>query len=277
MEKHISKINYLINTEGIQKYKTKILSTKNMNIQDLNNNLKDYHINTKVYYEKQKLKGNPRPLPTFKFDNDKNIGYIKFYHFLWTNDIFLLRDLEKIKILVDKKLKIWEEKQYNKLIIDLTDFKDGHYISLVESLGYLFGNISLYGLINKEPKNIFTQPIWQNIKNNKLIEYLEVFRGSKLSFQGKISILVSKSTASGGLVSASIFSDRDNVKIIGQKPSEKISVNKTFILDNTDLYLSLPTKLIINTKGNIIENIVPNIITNNFNESLKQSYKYLLN
>lgn len=277
MEKHISKINYLINTEGIHKYKTKILSTKNMNIQDLNNNLKDYHINTKVYYEKQKLKGNPRPLPTFKFDNDKNIGYIKFYHFLWTNDIFLLRDLEKIKILVDKKLKIWEEKQYNKLIIDLTEFKDGHYISLVESLGYLFGNISLYGLINKDPKNIFTQPIWQNIKNNKLIEYLEVFRGSKLSFNGKISILVSKSTSSGGLVSASIFSDRDNVKIIGQKPSEKISINKTFILDNTDLYLSLPTKLIINTKGNIIENIVPNIITSNFKDSLKQSYKYLLN
>lgn len=277
MEKYLPRINYLINTEGIQKYKKKIKSKKNINIQDLNKIIKNYHVNTLVFYQKKKLKGNPRPLPTFKFDNEKNIGYIKFYHFLWTDDIFMLRELEKIKLLVTNKLKIWDDKKYNKLIIDLTEFIDGDYICLAESLGYLFGNISLFGLINNKSNISYTKPIWQNIKNYKIIEYLEVFRGSKFNLNYKISILVSKHTSSGGLIAASIFSNRDNIKIIGQKPSEKISINKTYILDNTNLYLSLPTKLLIDTKGNVIEFIIPHIITKNFNQSLKQSYNFLLN
>jgi len=87
-------------------------------------------------------------------------------------------------MLIENKINIWNEKS-NKLIIDLTEMTGGLYITIIEALYIILGDISLFAETSKNYNHIFTQPIWRNIKDSKILDYLEVFRGSKLKYTGK--------------------------------------------------------------------------------------------
>ena len=277
MEQYLSKINNLIKKYGIDKYKTKIKTNKkNLNLRDLNKLLKKYNKNTEVFIEKEiKQVSNPRPEPIFKFDNENNVGYIKFFRFLWTNDIYMLRDLERIKQMVTMKLKIWEEKDYNKLIIDLTEHTGGYYISVVESLSYILGDITLFAFVKKQ--ELLNNKIWINLRNNKVEDYPDLFRNSKFKFNGKIAVLISNKTNEGGEIVASVFKGRDNVKLIGSKTSGNILLLNTYLLDESEkLYIKLLNNMIQGFNNEIYdEGIEPDIKSDSKN-LLKVAYGWLM-
>ena len=280
MEQYLFKINQLIKTNGIPKYKINLKSKKqNLKLHEINNLLKKYHKNTKLFYFNEK-DSNPidlRPMPKFKFDNDKNIGFIKFYHFICTNDIYSQKDAERLKLMVSNKLNLWLEKSFNRLIIDLSECYGNLFNPIIESLSIILGNLSLFAFVKN--KSNFNSPVWINIKNRKILEYPEVFRGSKIKFKGKISVLVSNKTSSSAEIVASIFQGKENVKVIGQETNGKLFYTETFLMDSSDkLYLSLPSKLIQNSDLRVLcdEKIIPDIKTKNYLDSLKHAYNFLL-
>ena len=288
MEEYIPKINKFINSNG---FNDNIIITNktDLNIKQLNILLSKNHKNSVIYYSNDNIfdldkSKEKRPEPIFKFDNEKNIGYIKFFHFIWSNDIFTKRTLLNFKNLIENKLKIWEQKNYNKLIIDLTEQTGDSYINIIESLSYLLGDITLFSFINKnykQSRNNITEPIWINLKDDKINDYPQVFKSSKFKFNGKIAVLISNKTSDSGEFMTVLFKNRDNVLIIGSNTNGNLVKNNIFLLDNIDnknLYLSLTTKIIMDFKSNIYNTkfIQPDIKTNSFKDSMKKAYTYLL-
>lgn len=281
MEKYLPQINNLIKTCGISKYKNKLKpNKKNMNLLEINKLISNYHPNSKlIYLHNKNIVKEPRPNPILKYDNKKNIGYIKFFHFKGDNNIYTERDAKKIINLVKNKIDIWLEKKINKLIIDLTDYTGDYYKPFIESISTLLGNITLFAFVKN--KQNFASPVWINLKNNKILDFPEVYRGSKIAFDGKIAILVSNNTCGEGEIFTSLFlgKSNDKIKIIGQNTSGKLNINNTFLIDKEEqLYLSLTTLVIQDTdlKVHWDEKIIPDIETLNFKESIKKAYQWLL-
>ncbi|ADO67571.1 hypothetical protein crov537 [Cafeteria roenbergensis virus] len=277
MEKYLSKINNFIKNNSLFKYKIEYKNKKNLSLNTINNLLKDSYKNIKLF-DINNIDSYPehlRPFPQFKYDNKNKIGLIKFYHFIFTNDIYSLRDADKIKLSVLNKLKIWTEKDLNNLIIDLTECYGNYYKPIIESLTQIIGDITLFAIVKN--KESFISPVWINLKNGKVQDFPEVFRGSKLLFNKYIIILVSNSTSYVGEIVAGVFKSKNNVKIIGQETNGNLYINSTFLIDN-NIYLSVPSHFIQTTDLKVHKQgkIIPDIKTNNFKESLKKAYSLCL-
>lgn len=277
MEEYLQKINKLIKNCGIEKFKTQLISNKkNLNLKELNKLVKKYNRNSSVFIEKENNKiSNPRPEPSFKFDNTNNVGYIKFFRFLWTDDIYMLRDLERIKQIVTMKLKIWEEKGYNKLIIDLTDVDSGSYVCVIESLYYILGDVTLFAFVRK--RELSNKKIWINLKNGKIEDFPDIFRNSKFKFNGKISILISNKTNYGGEIIASMFKDRYNVKLIGSITSGNNLLSNNYLLDEKErLYIKLSNKMVQGFNNKLYFDGVEPDIPSEEKDLLKLAYGWLM-
>lgn len=171
-----------------------------------------------------------RKKPKFKFDNKNNIGYIKFYNFDFTNDIYYYKDAELLKILVQNKLLLWKEKS-NKIIIDLSELNDGTFQPIIESLYEILGNTTLYGKTKKD-KILFNEKKWQNLFSGKFKEHLEVFKSSKINNFWKVAIIISEKTNGPGEIIAAIFKGRNNVKLFGSKTKGNLYFSETFKKNN---------------------------------------------
>jgi len=268
MDKRIIQI---INNNGlpelIKNFKLKYNQNKPIELQ-----LKYYH-NLTLLSCQNKNKSKKKLSPIFKYDNDKMIGYIKFMPFEREFNNFDERDKNEIVLKVIDKLNTWLKKNNPKgLIIDIRGFYGWEKV-IIDSLKQFLGNITLYGLTNKNTVS-FKNPIWINYRFDKIREFPEVFYNSKTLNKIPLVFLIDQTTKKEGELIALIFKNRNNMYLIGEKTKGELFYNECFQLyDNKTL--SLITKYYVDINKQIYDKgfIEPDIYTNQY---MKIAYNKIL-
>lgn len=171
----------------------------------------------------------------------EGIPVIKFYSFFGNEN-------DSRQMVIETRNQIKSLNVSEGLIIDLREHFGGSVEPFINSMADILGETTLFAFGKREVK--FDEPRWSNYDGSSSIVVGD-FETVELKYKKKISLLVSKDTASSGEISAAIFEGRVNCKLFGDNTSitdGSLSINKAFRI-NKDIILYLTVDLITTVDG----------------------------
>lgn len=277
MDRIISKVIKLVKKYGIKKYtlnwKIKsrpVIRNEKQLVDYLNDILEDYHPHSFVELKKtqkrdeakcliigtytpgigitsaeivkrgQEIRENPDQKKP-EIYTIEGIPVIKFYHFFGNES-------DSRQMVLETRNQIKSLNVSEGLIIDLREHFGGSVEPFINSMADILGETTLFAFGKREVK--FDEPRWSNYDGSSSI-IVGDFETVELKYKKKISVLVSKDTASAGEISAAIFGGRVNCKLFGDNTSTtdgSLSINKAFQI-NQDIILYLTVDLITTVDG----------------------------
>jgi len=188
--------------------------------------------------------------PIITYDETTNILTIVAF------SMFRKPDENFLKIFVEEHLDVINNK-CNGIILDIAKHHGGGPSPILNGLYPIIGDVTLYGMIGKNPKTTKVETVWWNLKNGKTkSSFTQLLPLQKdLLWQKPLIIIASNKTASAGEHLGLAFQHRKNCTVIGTTPTTKglLTHNIPFKIGKNDGDLILTSFKMINCKNEIVQ------------------------